>query len=174
MYLPVTNTSFIYLYFFNKSVKAKLIQGGSRLEKHTPSLFCLVWDIICYSSVFAAASPPQSTVSVMKHLTKPVSSLQKVIRIINISESTTPSRLLSNLSSCSTLHFMLPLFIYWWSRWWGKHPAGEAGHEAGESCWWGWAACTRGRIEGVLEICPLPCFTASCLGWWWGVGEGGV
>lgn len=73
----------------------------------------LCWRCLCDVTLIGCSSATTKPVSVTKHFRKPVWPLHKVTSIINISESTTPSRLLSNLSSCSTLHFMLPLFIYW-------------------------------------------------------------
>lgn len=99
-----------------------------------PQALCSFYIVFCCSSSTTKAIP------VMKHYricVSPPPTPPRVIRIINILQSTTPFLLLSNLSSCSTLHLMLPLFIYWWSRWQSKVPAvrgWQFGGGGGELC----------------------------------------
>lgn len=120
--------------------------------QESPSFSTLVVGLLL---CFSASRPQQKAAAVIKHhriCVSPPATPQRVIRIINISQSNTPFLLLSNLSSGSTLHLMLPLFIYWWSRWQCKVPA-VRGWQFGGGV--GWLLGGRGGLDG---------------GWWGGGG----
>lgn len=114
-----------------------IIQSGG-LCRSPPSSAASFYPFLSFFLLcFSASHPQQKATPVIKHhriCVSPPPTPQRVIRIINISQSNTPFLLLSNLSSCSTLHLMLPLFIYWWSRWQCKVPAVRGWQFGG----WGW------------------------------------